>query len=164
MAVLLTALTLALHRSLLAQDYTAAQSHALIHAIGWDIYDRMADPPWELARAITADPTKRLRIATGMFRRFPFGPPGYGWRDIDAGDGVVAFDCTKCPVAEFFARHDTADLCTATWCALDFPVAEKWGGRLVRPRTIADGYDHCDFRWHSAPVPENGKARKADRG
>lgn len=150
----LAALTLALHRTLVSHGRTPAQSHALIHAIGWDIYDRMADPPWELARTITGDPAKRLRIATDMFRRFPFGPPGYGWRDVEAGKDIVAFDCTKCPVAAFFADHDDSELCTATWCALDFPVAEKWGGRLVRPKTIAGGHDHCDFRWHVGQGPD----------
>ena len=159
----LAALTLALHRTLVSQGRSPAQSHALIHAIGWDIYRRMADPPWELARTITADPVKRLRIATDMFRRFPFGPPGYGWRDVEAGEDVVAFDCTKCPVAEFFAHHDDAELCTATWCALDFPVAEKWGRRLVRPKTIAGRHDHCDFRWQSGPVLDGAKTTKAGR-
>ena len=147
----LAALTLALNRTLIARGRSEAQSHRIIHAIGWDIYNRMADPPFEFARAITADPAKRLQIATSLFRRFPFGPPGYGWRDVEAGENVVAFDCTKCPVAEFFAGHDSSALCTATWCALDFPVAEKWGGRLLRPKTIAGGNDHCDFRWHAGP-------------
>ncbi|MFV1878074.1 AarF/UbiB family protein [Nioella sp.] len=148
----LAALTLALHRTLVARGRSEAQSHEIIHAIGWDIYDRMADPPFEIARAITTDPTKRMRIATGLFRRFPFGPPAYGWRDVEAGGNVVAFDCTKCPVAAFFAVHEASALCTATWCALDFPVAEKWGGQLVRPKTIAGGHDHCDFRWHTLPM------------
>jgi predicted unusual protein kinase regulating ubiquinone biosynthesis (AarF/ABC1/UbiB family) len=159
----LAALTLALHRTLVSHGRSPAQSHALIHAIGWDIYRRMADPPWELARTITADPAKRLRIATDMFRRFPFGPPGYGWRDVEAGEDVVAFDCTKCPVAAFFAHHDDAELCTATWCALDFPVAEKWGGRLVRPKTIAGGHDHCDFRWHPEPGLGDAETTRAGR-
>lgn len=157
----LAALTLALHRTLVSHARSPEQSHALIHAIGWDIYRRMADPPLELARAITADPAKRLRIATDLFRRFPFGPPGYGWRDVDAGEDIVAFDCTKCPVADFFAQNGNAELCTATWCALDFPLAEKWGGRLVRPKTIASGHDHCNFRWHTGPVPIDAETNKA---
>ena len=157
----LAALTLALHRTLLARGRTEAESHELIHAIGWDIYNRMADPPFEFARTITADPVKRLRIATDVFRRFPFGPPGYGWRDVEAGAGVVAFDCTRCPVAEFFAGHESAALCTATWFALDYPVAEKWGGRLVRPKTIAGGHDHCGFRWHAGPGLDEDKRTTA---
>lgn len=157
----LAALTLALHRTLVARGRSEAQSHEVIHAIGWDIYDRMADPPFEIARALTSDPAKRMRIATGLFRHFPFGPPAYGWRDVEAGGNVVAFDCTKCPVAAFFAAHESSALCTATWCALDFPVAEKWGGQLVRPKTIAGGHDHCDFRWHTAPVLDKDKIGEA---
>lgn len=159
----LAALTLALHRSLIARGWSEVQSHRVIHSIGWNIYGRMADPPFEFARAITSHPAKRLQIATSLFRRFPFGPPGYGWRNVEAGENIVAFDCTKCPVAEFFAGHDSSALCTATWCALDFPVAEKWGGRLLRPKTIAGGHDHCDFRWHTGPrleEDENGEAAK----
>ena len=157
----LAALTLALHQALVAGNRTSAQSHALIHAIGWDIYARMAALPLELARAITTNPAKRLRIATDAFRRFPFGPPGYGWRDISAGDNVVAFNCTKCPVAEFFVQKDQAALCTATWCALDFPLAEKWGGRLVRNQTIAGGHDHCDFRWHAGARADDAVTHEA---
>jgi len=74
---------------------------------------------------------------------------------------VVAFDCTKCPVAAFFAAHESSALCTATWCALDFPVAEKWGGQLVRPKTIAGGHDYCDFRWHTMPVLNKDKTGEA---
>lgn len=148
----LAALTLALHQSLRARGRSEADSHALIYKIGWAIYRRMGDVPLEMARALTSDPVKRLRIATDVFRKFPFGPPGYVWRDIEAGGDVVAFDCTRCPVAEFFGQHDAAALCSATWCALDFPLAEKWGGRLERPKTIAGGHDHCDFRWRASSL------------
>ncbi len=113
----------------------------------------MAEPPALLARMLTRDPRKRMQLATDLFRTFPFGAPGYGWRDAPAAASVVAFDCTRCPVAEYFARHDASELCVRTWCELDFPLAEKWGGRLVRGGTIASGATHCDFRWHVAPAP-----------
>jgi len=154
----LAALTLALFQSLTARGWSESKSHALIYKIGWAVYQRMGDVPLELARALTSDPVKQLRIATDMFRKFPFGPPGYAWRDVEAGADIVAFDCTRCPVAEYFRHHDSAALCTATWCALDFPLAEKWGGRLERPKTIAEGDNHCDFRWHADPQQHRGSS------
>ena len=64
-----------------------------------------------------------------------------------SADGSVAFDCTKCPVAEFFGQPDASELCVQTFCRLDFPLAEKWGGKLKRNGTIASGAPVCDFRW-----------------
>jgi hypothetical protein len=40
-----------------------------------------------------------------------------------------------------------SDLCIETWCNLDFPLAEMWGGRLERTQTLAAGCEHCDFRF-----------------
>lgn len=61
--------------------------------------------------------------------------------------GWLVFDCLRCPVAEYFVRHGEGDLCYATFCRLDFPLAEQWGGRLERAGTLAIGAPVCDFRW-----------------
>ena len=44
-------------------------------------------------------------------------------------------------------RHGEGDLCYATFCQLDFPLAEQWGGRFERTGTLAIGAPVCDFRW-----------------
>lgn len=159
----LAAATLALHETLLRHGITTAESHRLIYDIGWRIYVQMGETPLLIASAVTRDPHKRLRLATDLFRTFPFGAPSYQWRDVMSGDGSIAFDCTKCPVAEFFGQHDASELCVQTFCRLDFPLAEKWGGRLKRNGTIASGAPVCDFRWEpadadSGPRDTNGTA------
>ena len=143
----LAAATLALHEILLRHGTSAAESHRLIYDIGWRIYVQMGEIPLLVASAVTRDPHKRLKLATDLFRTFPFGAPSYEWRDVLSADGSVAFDCTKCPVAEFFGKHDASELCVQTFCRLDFPLAEKWGGQLHRAGTIASGAAVCDFRW-----------------
>jgi ubiquinone biosynthesis protein len=143
----LAAATLALHKALLQHGISAAESHRLIYDIGWRIYVQMGEPPLLMASAFTRDPRKRLKLATDLFRAFPFGPPSYEWQDVPVADDTIAFDCTKCPVAEFFAHHQASELCVQTWCQLDFPLAEKWGGQLFRTGTIASGAALCDFRW-----------------
>ncbi|SFN98301.1 ubiquinone biosynthesis protein [Roseovarius lutimaris] len=147
----LAALTLACHDGLVAQGLTAEQGNSIVYDIGWSIYERMAQAPLVLARTLSSSPQKQMRIATNLFRHFPFGSPAYGWRDVDTDPKTVGFDCTKCPVAAFFEKNGASDLCVQTWCALDYPLAEKWGGRLARTGTIAMGRDHCDFRWHTDP-------------
>jgi ubiquinone biosynthesis protein len=134
----LAAATLAMHEALVQHGVSATESHRLIYDIGWRIYVQMGEPPLLLASAFTRDPHKRLKLATDIFRAFPFGAPSYEWQDILGADDTIAFDCTKCPVAEF---------CVQTWCRLDFPLAEKWGGKLLRTGTIASGATKCDFRW-----------------
>tara|TARA_R110002096_G_scaffold2933_3_gene14945 strand:- start:4465 stop:6540 length:2076 start_codon:yes stop_codon:yes gene_type:complete len=159
----LAALTLAVHDSLVAQGMGVQDSYDVVYQIGWSIYERMSKIPLILAKTMTKNPHKQMRIATDMFRQFPFGSPGYGWRDVDIDPNVVGFDCTKCPVATFFKEQDAAQLCVKTWCALDYPLAQKWGGRLERCGTLAAGNDHCDFRWHTDPmgskIQQNLKAK-----
>ena len=142
------ALILALHETLLRHGVAATESHRLIYDIGWSVYRQMAEPPLLIASAFTRDPRKRLKLATDLFRSFPFGSPSYQWCDVASPDGAIAFDCIKCPVAEFFASHDASELCVQTFCRLDFPLAQTWGGRLERTGTIASGAQRCDFRWY----------------
>ena len=142
------ALVLEMHQTLLRHGVTAADSHRLVYDIGWSVYRQMAEPPLLIASAFTRDPRKRLKLATDLFRSFPFGSPSYGWRDVSSPDGAIAFDCVKCPVAEFFASQNASELCVQTFCRLDFPLAETWGGQLKRTGTIASGAQLCDFRWH----------------
>lgn len=79
--------------------------------------------------------------------------PSYEWSDVASPVGVVAFDCLKCPVAEFFASKSASELCVQTFCRLDFPLAETWGGELERKGTIAAGAERCDFRWRPRQAP-----------
>ena len=141
-------LILAMHETLLRHGVATAESHRLISDIVWSVYRQMGEPPLLIASAFTRDPRKRLKLATDMFRSFPFGSPSYEWRDLPSVDGTIAFDCVKCPVAEFFASQNASELCVQTFCRLDFPLAETWGAQLERKGTIASGAERCDFRWH----------------
>jgi ubiquinone biosynthesis protein len=137
----------AMNQALVAAGHDPDKAADLLNRIGWRVYERMGEGPFLLASAFTDDPLKKLRIATGLFRGFPFGPPAYRWRDVEAGENVVAFDCERCPVADYFKRHGEGELCYRTFCQLDFPLAERWGGMLERSGTLAVGAPACDFRW-----------------
>jgi len=157
------ALILAMHETLLRHGVATAESHRLIYEIGWSVYRQMGEPPLLIGAAFTRDPRKRLKLATDMFRNFPFGSPSYEWRDVPSLDGAIAFDCVKCPVAEFFASQSASELCVQTFCRLDFPLAETWGGRLERKGTIASGAKCCDFRWYPLEPPGSRTTGRPDR-
>ena len=139
---------IALYEALTATKENAAN---LIYQIGWEVYTVMGDLPWFAGGAFTQDGFQRLKVATDAFRSFPFGSPAYLWQDVDAGAGVVGFDCVRCPVAEYFASHNQSELCVQTFCKLDFPLAEQWEATLERTGTIASGAPQCDFRWRHTP-------------
>ncbi|MDH4139937.1 MAG: L-2-amino-thiazoline-4-carboxylic acid hydrolase [Coriobacteriia bacterium] len=56
---------------------------------------------------------------------------------VDDGDWRVAFDVTRCPVADYFAREGLSGLCAASFCDLDFRLASEWNAELCRPLTIS---------------------------
>jgi ubiquinone biosynthesis protein len=143
----LSAATVAAY-NVLAAGQSAAQATALIYAIAWRVYTKMGQVPWALAGLLGLPAHDRLRFATTVFRRFPFSAPSYRWQEIKAGPDTVAFNCLRCPVAEYFRSQGLSDLCVNTWCSLDYPLATQWGAQLERSGTIASGAPLCDFRWH----------------
>jgi ubiquinone biosynthesis protein len=123
------------------------------------VYGHMATVPTVLSKFGWPSPHARVKRATDLFRRFPFGAPSYDMVDVPADGQVVAFDVQRCPVAEYFLTQDLGELCVESWCNLDFPLAERWGARLERTTTIAGGAERCDFRWHARTARTGG-----DRG
>ncbi|MBZ0291485.1 MAG: L-2-amino-thiazoline-4-carboxylic acid hydrolase [Anaerolineae bacterium] len=143
--------TLAMYEAILSAGHSSDEALSMFKSISWRVYDKMGDLPMMVARALTSDPHGRMKLATQIFRKFPFSSPDYQMVDVPSEKNVVGFDVLKCPVAEFFKSHGKEDLCYATWCKLDFPLAEKWGGNLERTTTIAQGDDRCNFRWKTPP-------------
>jgi hypothetical protein len=81
----------------------------------------------------------------GVSLSFPFNAPGYVIETVPAKIGT-AFDVVRCPVADYFRKQGAVDLCTASWCNLDYALAEMTHEKLVRTTTLVRGADRCDFR------------------
>jgi len=146
----LAAITIAFNQALIDAGYSETAAAQLVTDVAWVVYRKMGACVWRLSRLAAKDPFKRIRTATRIFRRFPFGSPAYQWKEISAQPDTVAFDCTRCPAAEYFASRNRAELCVRTFCNLDFPLAKKWGAELERTGSIAGGAERCDFRWRVA--------------
>ena len=58
----------------------------------------------------------------------------------------ISMPLMNCPVAAFANRHGYEHL-MPLFCGSDFKVAERYGLRLVRAHTEAEGYPDCDF-WY----------------
>ena len=147
----LAAITIALHQALIDSGRTDEDATELVVDVGWVIYRKMGAVAWMLSRTAGKDDFHRMRTATQMFRRFPFSSPAYQWKEVAAGANVVAFDCVRCPAAQYFASRNRSALCVRTFCNLDFPLAKDWGAELERNGSIAGGAERCDFRWRHRP-------------
>lgn len=82
--------TLALIEVLCDHGVARDRAYESIYETGWRLHTKMGEPPLLVATAYTKDPIQRLRIATDLFRLFPFGEPGYRWQDVDGPSDVVA--------------------------------------------------------------------------
>lgn len=144
--MLFAAMTLAFLHVLVARGTGRAYAIELVGDVAWMVYERWGRIPIALARLRSRNPHERMRVSVEMFLRFPFTPPGYRFDRLPSDEGI-SLDMLRCPVAEYFRREGASDLCIGTWCNLDFPLAEMWGGRLERTQTLAAGCDRCDFRF-----------------
>lgn len=143
----LAAITIAFHQTLTDALYSDEEAAQLVTDVAWVVYRKMGAFVWLVSRLAANDQFERVRIATRIFRRFPFSSPAYQCKEISAPPNIVAFDCARCPAAEYFASQNRADLCVRTFCNLDFPLAKDWRAELERKGSIAGGAERCDFRW-----------------
>lgn len=150
MNVHLAVLSLACFQALRAQGAERPYAIELFSDMAWAIYEQWGRIPDSLVRILAQTPLQRLRLDVDAFLRFPFNPPGYEIERLPDGEGV-AFNVRRCPIAEYFQAHAAADLCVASWCNLDYALAEMWGGRLERSGTLANGDPLCDFRFVPGP-------------
>ena len=58
----------------------------------------------------------------------------------------ISMPLMNCPVAAFAKRHGYEHL-MPLFCGSDFKVAERYGMRLIREHTEAEGFPCCDF-WY----------------
>ncbi|MFQ5537816.1 MAG: L-2-amino-thiazoline-4-carboxylic acid hydrolase [Gemmatimonadota bacterium] len=144
--VRLASLTLEFMRTLEATGYERSEAVRLTREIAWRLYRRWASIPRAWGRMRGGSRTNRMNHMLRAFLRFPFSEPSYRW-DLSSRSGVAHLDVYRCPVADFFIHEGAGDVCAGTWCTLDYPLAEYWGGRYERDGTIAVGDKVCRMRW-----------------
>lgn len=149
----LAAMSTAFYNEFSSRGKNHAETTNSFYEIAWIVYQKLGKFSWRMAGFGSKRGAERLKKATVLFRAFPFNAPSYKWQDVKDIEGVVAFDCLKRPVAEYFKSKGLSKFCSETWCALDFQLAEQWNSELIRTNSIAGGAQKCDFRW----IPKSNK-------
>jgi hypothetical protein len=146
--VKLSLLTLLIYEKLIAENIERQQAIEFTSEITWIIYEKLTDRFWIFTRLFSKKPIKRVTKAMNFFiKYFPYKSPGYEMEILKTKDNEMAFNVYKCPAAEFFKEHQLSELCTKSWCDLDYPLAEKWNVKLERDKTMAKGNELCDFKF-----------------
>jgi L-2-amino-thiazoline-4-carboxylic acid hydrolase len=152
MNVRLACFTMSFFNALLAIDTDREYAIELVADAAWKVYRLWSIVALGLARLGTGKKTalafavaKRSDHQIDVSLRFPFNAPGYLIKTVPADVGT-AFDVVRCPIADYFRKAGTVDLCSASWCNLDYALAELTNEKLVRTKTLVRGDDRCDFR------------------
>lgn len=152
----LSLLTLVMFEQLSSHNLSDQEAIRTTSSILWIIYEKITNRFWVLTRVFSRTPIKRVGKAMDFFIKcFPYRSPGYEMQILNADHTEYAFNVYKCPAAEFFIKHNRGDLCVASWCNLDYPLADKWKVTLERERTIAKGDPFCNFRFIAIDLPPN---------
>lgn len=162
MNVMLACLSLSMLMVLLARGVERRYAIELISDAAWKVYQKWAIVPKLFARVVGRNGAKRLAICVNAFLRFPFNPPGYSFERLPSDCGI-AFNIIRCPVASYLQTHDAADLCVASWCNLDFALAEMWVGRSNERELSRKGGNIAIFISRSCPRRGHKRRKTHDK-
>lgn len=68
------AITIAFHQTLIDAGYSDEAAAQLVIDVAWVVYRKMGAFMWQVSRLAARDRSDRIKVATGIFRRFPFSP------------------------------------------------------------------------------------------
>ena len=79
------------------------------------------------------------------------------WEFIE-GDGVefeYGYDFLECGTQKLYHAHNTDEF-LPFYCYLDFVTYRTIGWGFARTKTLAEGYERCDFRWKKGVETKKG--------
>ena len=135
----------ALYRAVQEHGMSQAEAAVLVETIMWDVFQPVTAALFKLSRLRSAKRETRVKWLLGMMTRRFFTSP-FCHRHLPSETGM-AFDVTRCPLADYFKDQGVPELTEPAAGNLDYRMAREWGVELVRTQTIADGAECCDFRW-----------------
>jgi len=147
-------IALSLYRALLMEGLEKDYALLLVNDTLWLLYKKAAFVARALARILSRDLKKQIRICVKVFMVFPFSRPGYQFDIVpdDAEENAISVKWTRCVIIDYLRKYDAEDLCLACLCNLDYPLLEYWGGRFDRPCLQAvEGAEYCHHRFNTGP-------------
>lgn len=147
--VILTAWGLSQYRVLKAHGHTLEEEGQLVYELTWKvIYDYPRFVRWFIGRMCFSQLVLgNLKKTAAESHQRPY-PGGYVYTLIE-GDGKDfdwGVDFTECASCKFLREHGAPEL-GPYLCLVDDVYSEAFNWGLTRTKTLADGYEKCDFRF-----------------
>ena len=153
---------LAVYRALQKQGRTVEEAGHLIYRMGTE--EALAIPPAgrRLMEALWFSGWFRKLAKERTFKSQQRTYPGNFVATYVEGDGRefdYGIDYTECANCKFLRAENAFELAPYA-CATDKPISELLGWGLTRPKTIAEGYPICSFRFKkggktNVPIPQS---------
>ena len=135
----------ALYKAVQEHGMSQVEAGTLVETVMAEIYQPVPAAMFKLSRLRSGNRETRVKWKLGVITRYFFTSP-FRHRHLRSKTGV-AFDVTVCPLADYFKDQGVPELTAHAACNLDYCAARELGVDLIRSQTIADGAEHCDFRW-----------------
>lgn len=101
----------------------------------------------EGAKLFSPEYIERLKVWSGWTRKKEY--PGNWVADFVPGEGAnfdYGYDYTQCAIVEYLKAHGALEAAPYV-CVNDFLKSRTYGTGLVRSKTLAMGFDVCNFRY-----------------
>mgnify|MGYP000628053370 CR=1 FL=1 len=135
----------ALYQAALAEGLSSEEAGQLIEATNWRSFESMSALAFKVSRLRSARLLIRVEWLLDLMFKLVFAAPFK--RNKIPANNQVAFDVTRCPLAEYFRDLGIPELTKYAACSLDHYMAAQWGMTLKRTQTIAEEAPLCDFRF-----------------
>lgn len=73
-------------------------------------------------------------------------PEDFKYRYVEGEDFDLGLDFTECALLKLFKKHGAEEFMPYI-CAMDIPISKYGNLGLHRTKTLAEGFDVCDFRY-----------------
>lgn len=144
-------MALSVYRALLKEGIEKDYAFILVNDTLWLLYKKAAFVARSIARILSRDRKRQIRICVKAFMAFPFSKPGYEFDIVpdEAEENAIAVKWTRCVLIDYLRKYDADDMCLACLCNLDYPLLEYWGGTFDRPCLQAvERADYCHMRFN----------------
>lgn len=143
------AMVISIYKSIRKLGFIHQSSKNLTSKIAWIIYNDLTMLSWKLTRIISKDRMKRVAfLMKSYINIFPYKNPGYHMKILKTDPSQFKFNVYKCPPLELFRKFNLSDLCSISFCDLDYPLADNWRVNLNRTKTLVHENKLCNFEYN----------------
>lgn len=141
----LSRLNIAFHDALCTADLTGEHVERLIDHTNWRLIRSSLGPLAKMSKLRGRGPIQMTRSTNRLLWKRIFTNP-FMVTEVSTAS-IVAYDVKRCPMQEYYASQDRANVCRVAACNQDYRMADLWGVKLTRTQTLCNGGSVCDFRF-----------------